>query len=321
MRGFRGVAVALTLARSLSAQQPEIGNPPGRLYDVGGGRRLHLVCSGTQSPTVVIEAGASSFAIDFTLVQQQLARTTRVCAYDRAGHGWSDPAPSAHNIASDLNALLRVAGERPPFVLVGASMGGLYVRSYTASYPDQVAGLVLIDPSSEERLFTFYNGEGVAIAELTAEQYRSTIPPGSVNVPRRAPQTGVPFDRLPGELYDLRVKLDQRLIAAIPSVISYETRVAGAEAERARLAGLRELTSKNPQPLGDRPVVVLSRGVDASSEMVEVHRNIAKLSTNSRHSVIAGAGHEIHLFEPAAVVQAITDVIEALRSKSRLPAR
>jgi pimeloyl-ACP methyl ester carboxylesterase len=205
--------------------------------------------------------------------------------------------------------------------MVGASLGGIFVRLYEARHSDEVVGLVLIDPASEERLFTYYQGQGVAIASLTEEQYRSTIPPGPVRIPRRSPQTGAPFDRLPRELYETRVELDRRLIASIPASISYETRVQSAETERARLATLRERTLANAHPLGDRPVVVLTRGVDASKEMIEVHAGVARLSTNSRHSVIAGAGHEIHLFEPGAVVLAVQDVVTAVKKKTRLPAR
>jgi pimeloyl-ACP methyl ester carboxylesterase len=222
---------------------------------------------------------------------------------------------------ADLHSLLQAGREKPPYVMVGASLGGIFVRLYEARHPDEVGGLVLIDPASEERLFTYYQGQAVTIASLTAEQYRSTIPPGPVRIPRRSPQTGAPFDRLPRELYETRVELDRRLIASIPASVSYETRVQSAETERARLATLRERTMLNPHPLGDRPVVVLTRGIDASKEMIAVHASLAGLSTNSRHTVVAGAGHEIHLFEPSAVIQAIRDVTTASKKKARLPAR
>jgi pimeloyl-ACP methyl ester carboxylesterase len=124
-------AALLTIVPVL-AQQADIGSPPGRLIDVGG-RRLHLNCSGSGSPTVVLEAGASSFAIDWSLVQPDIARTQRVCSYDRASSGWSDARPDVETpikIVVDLNTALAAAGEKPPFVLVGASAGGLYVRLY-----------------------------------------------------------------------------------------------------------------------------------------------------------------------------------------------
>jgi pimeloyl-ACP methyl ester carboxylesterase len=322
MKSVLPVLTALCAGTGLSAQQPDIGPPPGRLVDIGD-RKLHLNCTGAGSPTVVLENGASAFAIDWTLVQQEVARTNRVCSYDRAGSGWSDSSTAATRgtVTRDLHSLLQIAGEAPPYVMVGASAGGLYVRLYQSEYPDQVAGMVLVDPASEDRLFTMFEGQAVTIASLNAEQLRSTIPVRPIAVPRRSPQTGAPFDRLPPDLYALRIKLDARLIAAVPDTVSYDIVLASAERERARLARLKELSSRQEHPLGDRPLVVLTRGVEWSQGLQDVHASLARLSTNSRQTVVAGAGHEIHLFEPRAVIQAITDVMEALHAKSRLPPR
>jgi pimeloyl-ACP methyl ester carboxylesterase len=319
----RGTMMALAFFAGSLLAQDDIGPPPGKLVDVGG-RRLHLHCAGSGSPTVVIEAGASSFAIDFTLVQSELSRTNRVCSYDRAGHGWSDAITAAaprEGIPQELRALLQKDGIAPPYVLVGASMGGLYVRRYQIDYPQDVAGLVLLDPSHEDRAFTMYNGEGVAIAELTPEQFRSTIPTGDINLPRRAPQTGVPFDRLPPELYATRVRLDRRLIAAQPAVVTYEQRLQGATAEHANLAKLRQVSLAQQFPLGDRPVVVLSRATGASQAMWDVHAKAARISSNSRHTVVPESGHEIHLFKPDAVIQAVRDVVASYKDKTPLPKR
>jgi pimeloyl-ACP methyl ester carboxylesterase len=312
----------LCLGTPLLAQQVDIGPPPGRLVDIGG-RKLHLHCTGSGSPTVILEAGASSFAIDWALVQPEIARTNRVCSYDRAGMGWSDLAAGGprDNVTSDLYAALKVAQEKPPYILVGASMGGIYVRLFADQYPAEVVGLVLVDPTSEERLFLFFEGKAVDVTSLTAEQRRSIIPPGPARVPRRSPQTGAPFDHLPRELYELRIKLDTRLIASVPESVPYEVVVATAEIERARLARLKERRTAQAHPLGDRPLVVLTRGVESSPEPRGVHARLAGLSTNSRHTVVAGAGHEIHLFQPGAMLQAIRDVAEAFRSKQKLPAR
>jgi pimeloyl-ACP methyl ester carboxylesterase len=317
------LCAAIWSATPLIAQQAEIGPPPGRLVDIGG-RRLHLHCAGSGSPTVILEAGASSFAIDWALVQPAVARTNRVCSYDRLGHGWSDHGGGGElAVVANLHALLAAAGERPPYVLVGASRGGLYVRLYQTRYPDEVVGLVLVDPTHEERLFTMFEGKVVPIASLTAEQLRSTIPSGTghVRVPRRSPQTGAPFDRLPRELYETRIVLDKRLIASVPDSVSYEAVLNRAEAERATLAGLRELGATQQHPLGERPLVVLTRGIDSSPERVAAYDQLARISTNSRHTVVRDAGHEIHLFQPDAVVQAIRDVLEAVRGKTPLPPR
>jgi pimeloyl-ACP methyl ester carboxylesterase len=322
MRHIATLGIVLCLGAQLPAQQPDIGPAPGRLVDVGG-RRLHVLCTGAGSPTVVLEAGASAFAIDWTLVQQEVARTNRVCSYDRARSGWSDSSTAATRatLTHDLHSLLQGAGEAPPYVMVGASAGGLYVRLYHAEYPDEVAGVVLVDPASEDRLFTIFEGKPVTIASLSADQLRSTIPQRAVAVPRRSPQTGAPFDRLPRDLYELRIKLESRLIASVPDTVPYNVVLTSAEGERARLARLKELRAGEAHPLGDRPLVVLTRGLEWSQGLHDTHAALARLSTNSRHTVVAGAGHEIHLFEPGTVVQAIRDVVEAARAKTRLPPR
>lgn len=315
------VAMAMLMlcaSTSLFAQPVDIGPPPGRLIDIGpdpstslrAGRTLHLNCTGSGSPTVVLEAGASSFAIDWALVQPELSKTHRVCSYDRAGHGWSDPGASGGaGPVSDLHALLRAAGEKPPYVLAGASRGGLYVRLYALQYPEEVAGLVLVDPATEERLFVFFRGKPVDIASLTVDEFRETISPGTVKVPRRSPQTGTPFDRLPPALYETRIALERRLIESVPETILYEARVKSAEEEHGLLARLRAATLANDHPLGDRPIVVLTRGVDSTPAVHEVHARLARLSTNGRHTIVKDAGHEIHLFQPAAVIEAIREVL------------
>jgi pimeloyl-ACP methyl ester carboxylesterase len=124
--------------------------PPGRFVDVGG-RRLHLHCTGSGGPTVILEAGASSGFYSFWAMQPRLP--FRACSYDRAGLGFSDSRPGrrvSSEIAEDLHTLMQRAGERPPFVLVGHSLGGLFVRKYAELYPNEVVGIVLLDSVHED---------------------------------------------------------------------------------------------------------------------------------------------------------------------------
>jgi pimeloyl-ACP methyl ester carboxylesterase len=322
VRNSTCLCLTLLLATPLLAQR-DIGPPPGRLVDVGG-YRLHLHCVGYGSPTIVLAPGASAFSIDWALVQPEVARTSRVCSYDRAGMGWSDSTgqvATAERAIGDLHRLLEAAGEKPPYVLVGASLAGIHVRLYQLRYPGDVAGVILIDPAHEDRLFTMLEGQPVAIASLTAEQLVSTLPSHPVRVPRRQPQRGPPFDKLPGGLYETRVALDERLIASIPTLVFPEIVHESAEGERTALAALRQASVATSKPLGSLPLVVLTRGIESSQELQDVHASIARLSTNSRHSVVTDAGHEIHLYDPAAVVDAIRQVVEAARTKRPLAAR
>jgi pimeloyl-ACP methyl ester carboxylesterase len=318
------VCVVFLAGARVVAQQADIGPAPGRLIDIGG-RKLHLDCSGSGSPTVILEAGASAFALDWSLVQPEIARTNRVCSYDRAGSGWSDPrndVDTPARIVSDLHSVLAAAGEKPPFVMAGASFGAIYVRIYQLEHPDEVVGLVLVDPATEDRLFIMFHQEVVTIGSLTADQLRSTLPgTGSVPVRSRSPQTGAPFDLLSPSLYQLRIKLDQRLIASVPSKMTADDLRESSEGQRAALARLLESRAKQEFPIGDRPLVVLTRGQEMTPGIAENHAGLARLSTNSRHTVVPAAGHEIHLFAPSAVIQAIQDVSIASQHRSKLPAR
>jgi pimeloyl-ACP methyl ester carboxylesterase len=278
---------------------------------------MHIHCTGSGLPTVVLEAGASSFSIDWSLVQPEIAKTNRVCSYDRGRLGWSDPRPedTAESILRDLRALLAASGEKGPYVLTGASMGGIYVRLFQLRYPAEVAGMVLVDPTHELRLFTTYEGKPVPIALLTAEQYRSVLPNSPVKIPRRSPQTGDPFTRLPEELYRMRVQLDQRTIDSYPDSVGPDVVARRAEAERATLAELNRARTKTPHALHSLPLVILTRGFDTDKERIAAYDELAKLSTRSRHTVVQDAGHEIHLYRPAAVIEAIREVISLTRSR------
>ena len=315
--------LALLVSARLAAQEIEIGPPPGRLVDIGG-RALHFLCTGSGAPTIVLEAGASSFAIDWSLVQPEIARTHRVCSYDRAGSGWSDPrtdVETPRRIVADLHAALAASGEKPPYVLVGASAGGLYVRTYQLEYPAEVIGLVFVDPATEDRLFTMYQQRAVLIGSLTAEQLSSTLPTTSIPIPSRKPQTGTPFDRLPADLYQLRIRIDQRLIASMPPSVSAEIVRESSEGQRAGLARLLESRGRADNPLRNIPMIVLTRGQNAGQGLAETHAGLARLSTNSRHEVVSTAGHEIHLFTPSAVIQAIEEVVVAARDRRPLAQR
>jgi pimeloyl-ACP methyl ester carboxylesterase len=147
------LAAVVLLASSVSfAATPESYPAPGKLVDIGG-RRLHLYCTGAGSPTVILESGASSFSIDWALVQPAVARTNRVCSYDRAGSGWSDPGPvdaQVQDATTDLHMLLDTAGEKAPFVMVGQSLGSRYVRLFQHRFPHEVVGMVLVDGEHED---------------------------------------------------------------------------------------------------------------------------------------------------------------------------
>jgi pimeloyl-ACP methyl ester carboxylesterase len=123
--------------------------PPGKLVAVDG-HQMHIHCTGAGTPTVVMDAGLGGWSLDWSTVQPDIAQFTRMCTYDRAGLGWSEPSaesPDAQHAVADLHTLLVNSGEAGPFVLVGHSNGGLRVLLYASTYPQEVAGVVLVDPT------------------------------------------------------------------------------------------------------------------------------------------------------------------------------
>jgi pimeloyl-ACP methyl ester carboxylesterase len=150
------LAVAGAIYQAIATMRAERAYPsPGEMVDVGG-HSLHINCVGQGSPTVVLDAGLGDFSSQWVRVQRQVSHTTRVCAYDRAGMGWSEMGPEprdAERISSELHALLGKAGIEGPYVLVGHSFGGMYMQTYAARYPEEVAGVALVDSSTEPDQF------------------------------------------------------------------------------------------------------------------------------------------------------------------------
>jgi pimeloyl-ACP methyl ester carboxylesterase len=303
--------------------------PPGRLVDIGG-RKLHLHCSGNGSPTVIFVGGAGAYALDWALVQPRIDTIARVCSYDRAGLGWSDPGPKDETVEQtihDLHVLLRSAGEHTPYLLVGASIGGIFIRGYQHLYPDDVAGLVFAN--SSHRVGKFVPGKSGLLWDLSEDDLRSAYPlPPSVTkgpVPTRA---GVPFDRLSPELQAIRLWFEVRRWE------NWDRAKAGPQTDLSwRQEFLREFEEKcsgGVHPLGELPLVVLSDEPKPSQPdplrsqgAPSCHRDDAgdgldALSSNSLYIVAGSSGHEIHLYQPAVLVQALQRVVVAIRTQTLL---
>src|ERR671910_494993 len=146
------LAVAGAIYQAIATELAERAYPPpGEMVDVGG-YSLHINCVGQGSPTVVLDGGSGEWSAQWVRVQREVSGTIRVCAYDRAGMGWSEMGPEprdAKQITSELHTLLSKAGIEGPYVLVGHSLGGLSMLTYAARYPEEVAGVTLVDSSTE----------------------------------------------------------------------------------------------------------------------------------------------------------------------------
>ena len=310
------VIIGLVVAALLHAQAQSPGYPPpGRLIDIGG-RKLHLNCSGEGSPTVILMAGGGAFSIDWALVQPRVAENSRVCSYDRAGLAWSDRGPADETVEQtigDLRALLRTAGEKEPYLLVGASISGIFIRAYQRSFPDEVAGLVFTNSSN--RIGRSVKGKVGLIWDLTEDEIRSTFPlPQSAKGPIPAHE-GAPFDRLPQALQAVRLWLDVHLWEKWePTKERPESTLSW---RKEFLREFEETDAGGDRPLGTLPVIVLSSDPIASeSERRSKNGAAARLdflSSNSVHITATGSGHEIHLYQPDLVVQALLRGVSAVR--------
>lgn len=283
---------------------------PGSLYDVGG-HRLHLYCTGTGSPTVVLETGLGGISSGWARITDKVDRTTRVCTYDRAGQGWSDDVDTPQDglaIAADLHTLLARAGESGPYVLVGHSAGGPYVMTFASQYPDDVAGIVLLDSMSPYEFdelpgFTaeqsvMHRGLGVlpSLARLGAGRVLPTSAWSSD--PKPAASRVQAFASSPRGMRNMR---DEQSM--------YRTVFDQAKA----------LTS-----LGGKPLVVVTatESMQKHKEWGNLQYRLASLSTNSQHRVAdathAGLVDDEQSFESS--VQGIAAVIQAVRTEQPVAA-
>lgn len=284
------------------------------------GRTLNLYCAGTGSPTVVMEAGLSETALTWWMVQPRIAKLSRVCVYDRAGLGLSPVGPMPRDTraeVADLEQLLKAARVKPPYVLVGHSMGGYNMRLFASRHLKQVAGMVLIDPSVENQIPIMEKAvPAIAEGDRRALRQRKACadparPADIVKYCVRPPPASFPPD------------LAKRFTAALglgASQTVYSETLSFQDRDSRQVIAER-------RPLGALPLIVLTRGkldddlppdqaAIQARMLMQLHDEVAKLSSRGSNRRIDGAGHYIHLDKPDAVVSAVGEVLAAARRAS-----
>lgn len=289
---------ALFWLGALSASVPDYP-VPGRLVEVNG-RALHLNCSGSGTPTVVLDAGLGSSSLVWARVQPMAAKDTRVCSYDRAGYGWSQatvsqPPRTSAVIAAELHGLLHNAGITPPYVLVGHSFGGWNVRVFADRYPDEVAGLVLVDASLANQLQRYVEAGETPVAPQG--QFVLFSPPA------------LPPD-LPASVYPVAKALAYR-----PQTRRTVYRELGAF----RLSAAQVRASELPAA----PLVVITRGRapghSPEAQLREalwqrLQHEFMVRHPGAMHLVADYSGHYVQLEQPAVVAAGICIAVQKARA-------
>ena len=276
--------------------------PPGKMINVDG-HRLHLHCTGYGSPTVILEAGNLGMSGHWVRVQQEVARLTRVCSYDRAGMGWSEARPGsrdASQISTELHSLLTGAGETGPYVLVGHSYGGLYALNYAGEYPGEVAGLVLLDSSHPDQFTRTPEGQAM---------FRRTTRLGAV-LPWLA-RLGIV--RLTHFL-PAHPELPPQQRAEVAAFNS-STRQVATSAKEFRATPATCNQARGTRSLGDKPLAVITAG-DQPPDWLQMQNELAALSSNNIHRIAVGTTHASLVFSVRSAIlssAAIAQVIMSVR--------
>jgi len=307
------LAVAGAIYQAIATERAERAYPPpGEMLGVGG-YSLHINCVGQGNPTVLLDAGSGGFSAHWVRVQREVSDTTRVCSYDRAGMGWSEMGPEprdARQISSELHTLLSKAGVEGPYVLVGHSFGGMYMQTYAARYPDEVAGVALVDSSTEPDQFS-HRPEARDSNEPQKQSFAV--------VPRLA-QLGVSLlarlgvVRLLSKLDPASPELPPQQRAQIDALSPSTRQVSTSALEF--FAPTQTLRLGSTGSLGNKPLAVVTAGKSEPSWLNQ-QDELATLSTNSMHRVVKGATHTSLLYDRSdsqASSAAIDEVVAAVRN-------
>jgi len=343
-------ALALGPAAAAEPDPPQVPPDLGRelatphdAVDIGG-RRLNLICLGSGPRVVLFEAGGSDWSDTWALVAPAVARRARACAYDRAGLGHSDPAAGPRTpiaVVEDLHALIAAAKLPTPLVVVGHSLGGFNAKLHAALYPQDVAGLVLVDPAEDrsaartrDLVRRRFGATLAARAELLdqafwtrlSDRYRACadaardgpLDPASLTY-RRCTDPVRP--RLGPEIAAERRRIQATQAYQLAQASEILNSVYGDARGEAVYADLFR-----PGAFGRKPLVVLTHGLydprdplDAAGQAagVALHQETARLSTRGRHRVVPGANHNIQLDAPQAIVEAVAEVLAELPEPAR----
>jgi pimeloyl-ACP methyl ester carboxylesterase len=291
--------------------------PPGAFYSVNG-HRMHINCTGSGSPTIILEAGLGNDSLPWGGVQPVLSSTTRVCSYDRAGFGWSDPLPAprdADHIAAELHGLLQQAQVTGPIVLMGHSIGGMYLRDYATRYPADIVGLIFEDSSTP-----------LQDENPVMKAAQSKAPPSWLLELLAKPAMSIGIPRLIGQCSQ--------------SIKGFDTRAAKLQAEdicQTHISAMFDYLdgmnlsgqeTVHTGPYGALPILIFSEdyaqavaasSTDAANVFYGMQEDLKKLSTRSRRIIAKGSTHYIHIDRYELIEKEVPLFIEQIRGTAPQP--
>src|SRR5579863_1391300 len=297
---------------------------PGRWIEIDRGGKLYVVEKGSGGPAVLFEAGIAATTLNWHHIQENVSRFTSTAAYDRSGLGWSTPCRTARipsNIAAELHTMLQSAGIKPPYILVGHSFGGLVVRRYAVSYPEDVAGVVLVDPMRCEE-WPPLNPTRQSMIDRGRRLSRYAIPIARIGLLRLAVTALLcRSGRLSGNLAGVAGNGGRQVLRRVTEEVGKMPRelwpiVAAHWSRPGYYAGMRSYVEAVPEtvremqdikPIREIPVLVLTPGKSTplSTQCLE------KIGNNVQQVIAADSAHWIHLDEPQLVVDSIREMVIA----------
>src|SRR5579872_1747877 len=322
-----------TFAASGVDPELDIYARPQRLVRLDDGRQMNVFCQGSGSPTVLLEAGAGGSTLEWRWVQSEIAKSTRVCAYDRAGMGFSDAGKlprTAQAVVADLIALLKAAKIDPPYVMVGHSLGSYYVRLYTDHHLSDVVGMVLVDPSVEYQDTRFAKVspqfmDSIRQDEKAASECLHLAEAGKLTADLPIfKECTYGYSRDPhfsDELFGVQIK--RRLSVNFRATLLSETREMDGTDSEELVAAHRSYGS---MPLivltqsaesADAPPGVAAEQANAMNELwIGMHEELAALSSRGSHRQVEHSGHYIQRDRPDVVIEAVREVVGEARHAS-----
>lgn len=303
---------------------PNSHPPIGRLINIGG-HRLHIHSTGEGSPAVIFESGGASWSLDWNPIQTEVSKFTTACSYDRAGFGWSDSGPTprtSEQIASELHTLLIKAEVKKPYVLVGASFGGHTARLFAKKYPNETAGIILLDarhevinskmPPAWKKMETA--GKGLYRFMLLASRLGALNFLGKLMGDKALPPI---VKKLPPEIRTTYLE------------VGFQPRFFQSNLDELAACNESDSQLKTSGTLGNLPLIVIRHGVPSmfagmpaeqakQAEQVwqELQADLLNLSSNSRLIIAEKSGHGIQTDQPDLVVDAIRQIVDSVRKAS-----